>query len=111
MFLNRQSAEKHNFSRIIVSMGYFAYDFIDMSLHTWYKRSTKEMLLHHIAVFTCFGIAAHTKFYVTYAGIALIVEINSICLHARAMLILTGIKLNSVRKLNSLKQLNPLNNL
>ena len=101
MFLNRQSAEKHNFSRVIVSMGYFAYDFIDMSLHTWYKRSTKEMLLHHIAVFTCFGIAAHTKFLVTYACIALIVEINSICLHARAMLILTGIKLNSVSKLYS----------
>jgi len=75
---------------ISVSMGYFAYDFIDMSLYTWYKRSTKEMLLHHIVVFTCFGIAAHTKFYVPYAVISLIIEINSMCLHARAMLILTG---------------------
>jgi len=75
---------------ISVSMGYFAYDFIDMSLYTWHKRSTKEMLLHHIVVFTCFGIAAHTKVYVPYAVISLIIEINSMCLHARAMLILTG---------------------
>ena len=73
-------------------MGYFAYDFIDMSLYTWHKRSTKEMLLHHIVVFTCFGIAAHTKVYVPYAVISLIIEINSMCLHARAMLILTGRK-------------------
>ena len=73
-------------------MGYFAYDFIDMSLYTWHKRSTKEMLLHHIVVFTCFGIAAHTKVYGPYAVISLIIEINSMCLHARAMLILTGKK-------------------
>ena len=71
-------------------MGYFAYDFIDMSLYTWHKRSTKEMLLHHIVVFTCFGIGAHMKLYVPYAVISLIIEINSMCLHARAMLILTG---------------------
>ena len=75
---------------ITVSMGYFAYDFIDMSLYTWHKRSTKEMLLHHIVVFTCFGIGAHMKLYVPYAVISLIIEINSMCLHARAMLILTG---------------------
>ena len=78
------------FSIITVSMGYFAYDFIDMSLYTWHKRSTKEMLLHHIVVFTCFGIGAHMKLYVPYAVISLIIEINSMCLHARAMLILTG---------------------
>ena len=71
-------------------MGYFAYDFIDMSLYTWHKRSTKEMLLHHIVVFTCFGIGAHMKSYVPYAVISLITEINSMWLHARAMLILTG---------------------
>ena len=93
------------FSRIIVSMGYFAYDFIDMSLYTWYKRSTKEMLLHHIVVFTCFGIAAHTKFYVPYAVISLIIEINSMCLHARAMLILTGRKFDSVREFYSFLKL------
>ena len=71
-------------------MGYFAYDFFDMALYTWHKRSTKEMLLHHIVVFACFAIAAHTQFYIPYAVISLIIEINSMCLHARALLLLTG---------------------
>lgn len=75
---------------ISISMGYFAYDFFDMSLYTWHKRSTKEMLLHHIVVFVCFGIAAHTKVYVPYAVISLIIEVNSMCLHGRALLLLTG---------------------
>lgn len=75
---------------ISISMGYFAYDVFDMGLYTWHKRSTKEMLLHHIVVFSCFGIAAHTQFYIPYAVISLIIEINSMCLHARALLLLTG---------------------
>ena len=75
---------------LTVSMGYFAYDFADMFLYTWHKRSTKEMLMHHIVVFTCFGIAAHTQFYVPYAAISLVVEVNSMCLHARALLIIAG---------------------
>jgi len=48
------------------------------------------MLLHHIVVFGCFGIAAHTKVYVPYAVISLIIEVNSMCLHGRALLLLTG---------------------
>ena len=71
-------------------MGYFAYDFADMFLYTWHKRSTKEMLMHHVVVFTCFGIAAHTQVYVAYAVISLLIEVNSICLHARSLLILAG---------------------
>ena len=61
-----------------------------MCLYTWHKRSTKEMLLHHVVVFTFFGIAAHTKVCVPYAVIALIVEVNSMFLHARTLLLLTG---------------------
>ena len=73
-----------------VSIGYFAYDFVDMFLYTWHKRSTKEMLMHHIVVLTCFGIAAHTQLYVPYAAISLVVEVNSMCLHARALLLIAG---------------------
>lgn len=43
------------------SMGYFCYDFFDMYLYNK-KKSTYELLLHHVCVITCFGIAAYTRY-------------------------------------------------
>jgi hypothetical protein len=51
----------------------------------------------------CFGIAVVTEFYVGYAVIALLVEINSIFLHIRQLLrFLDFSKDNPVYRLNSL---------
>jgi len=54
------------------------------------KRSTLELLFHHACVIVCFGIAAHTKHFLPYAAIALVIEINSVFLHARGLLIIAG---------------------
>jgi len=75
---------------VCFSIGYFLYDFFDMFLYTWHKRSTKEMLVHHLTVVTCFGIAAVNKTYVAYAAISLVVEVNSVFLHGRQLLKFAG---------------------
>ena len=70
------------------SIGYFCYDFVDMALYNWGKRSTYELLFHHTCVIGCFGIAAHTRMFFPYASLALMVEINSIFLHLRQLLLI-----------------------
>lgn len=75
---------------VCFSIGYFVYDFFDMFLYTWHKRSTKEMLVHHLTVVTCFGIAAVSRTYVAYAAISLVVEVNSVFLHGRQLLKFAG---------------------
>jgi hypothetical protein len=64
------------------SIGYFIYDFLDMFIYHK-KRSTYELLLHHFMVILCYSIAVSNKTYVSYAALSLVVEINSIFLHAR----------------------------
>jgi len=70
---------------ISISIGYFIYDFADMALYHR-KQSTFELLIHHGMVILCFGIAVSTRTYVAYAALSLVVEINSIFLHARQLL-------------------------
>ena len=53
----------HAFTRsahvlVSFSIGYFVYDFLDMYLYNRAKRSTRELLVHHMCVITCFGIGA-----------------------------------------------------
>jgi hypothetical protein len=64
------------------SVGYFVYDFFDMFIYHK-KRSTYELLLHHFMVILCYTIAVSTRTYVSYAALSLVVEINSVFLHAR----------------------------
>ncbi|KAL1140159.1 hypothetical protein AAG570_000091 [Ranatra chinensis] len=70
-----------------LSIGYFFYDLIDMSL---YDRSSKkfELLLHHFLVILCFGLAMVQKLYMGYALMALLLEVNSIFLHLRQLMII-----------------------
>lgn len=72
------------------SVGYFIYDFFDMFIYHK-KRSTYELLLHHFMVILCYTIAAASKTYVSYAALSLVVEINSIFLHARQLFIIAGV--------------------
>jgi len=74
-----------------VSAGYFCYDFMDMALYTWHKRSTKELLVHHVAVLVPFLMAASSRTYVSAMTMALFTEVNSIFLHARTLLKMAGL--------------------
>lgn len=79
---------------VAVSVGYFIHDFIDMWRHHR-KRSAYELMIHHICVISCFGLAEMTTRYIGYAVVALLVEVNSVFLHLRQLLIIQGVSRTS----------------
>merc|ERR1712063_47288 len=67
---------------VSVSVGYFIHDFF---------------------VITCFGLAELTHRYVGYAVVALLVEVNSVFLHLRQLMIIQGVsRQHPIYRLNSL---------
>ncbi|XP_076036418.1 TLC domain-containing protein 2-like [Oratosquilla oratoria] len=91
-------------SHILVSfsVGYFIHDLIDLTQNHW-KRSTFELMGHHCCVILCFGLAVWTKQFTGYAVMALFVEVNSVFLHIRQIMIVTGVpKDNEYYRLTSL---------
>ncbi|XP_073335664.1 TLC domain-containing protein 2-like [Pagrus major] len=76
-------------SLVAVSTGYFINDFLDGALNQPLKQSW-EVLLHHSAVISCFILAATSRLYVGFAVVSLLIEINSVFLHIRQLLLLSG---------------------
>ncbi|KAJ8257160.1 hypothetical protein COCON_G00193120 [Conger conger] len=97
--ISTHSAFSH--ALVCVSIGYFIYDFLDM-VHNQTLSQSWELLFHHVVVITCLGIAVLTGRYVGFAVVALLVEINSIFLHLRQVLRLTGRGTTTPYRLNSL---------
>merc|ERR1711997_91487 len=91
-------------SHVLVSfsIGYFLYDALDMMLYHR-KRSSYELMLHHFSVVFCYSLAVISQEYIAYGALSLIVEINSIFLHARQLFIITHEPKSSLRyKANAL---------
>lgn len=89
---------------ISLSVGYFLYDFVDMAIHD--RRRSTELLFHHALVMTCFGLSVCTSYYQGYSLVALLVEVNSIFLHLRQLMLLFGIsKGATIYKANSILNL------
>ncbi|KAK0152553.1 TLC domain-containing protein 2 [Merluccius polli] len=76
-------------SLVVVSTGYFIYDAMDLLLNQSFKRSW-EVLLHHSVVISCFSLAVSSRLYVGFAVLSLLVEINTVFLHSRQLLLLSG---------------------
>ncbi|XP_075052810.1 TLC domain-containing protein 2 [Mixophyes fleayi] len=89
---------------IAVSIGYFIHDFVDM-LQNQKLHQSWELLFHHIVVITCFGISMLLHRYVGFSVVALLVEINSIFLHLRQILLMTNLLKTTMYRLNSLLNL------
>uniref|UniRef100_A0A3P9DHV3 TLC domain-containing protein 2-like n=1 Tax=Maylandia zebra TaxID=106582 RepID=A0A3P9DHV3_9CICH len=84
------SLHSHTCTHISTSPpGYFIHDFLDMALNQPFKQSW-ELLLHHSLVISCFGLAVTSRLYLGFAAVSLLVEINSVFLHLRQLLILSG---------------------
>ena len=87
---------------VCFSIGYFLYDALDMILNHR-KRSTYELLLHHGLVVLCYSVAVISAQFVAFVALSLIVEVNSVFLHARQLFIITSEPRNSPRyKTNAL---------
>ncbi|XP_060911271.1 TLC domain-containing protein 2-like [Labrus mixtus] len=74
---------------VAVSTGYFINDFLDVSLNQSLKQS-REVLLHHSTVISCFTLAVTSRLYLGFAVVSLLIEINSVFLHIRQVLLLLG---------------------
>ncbi|XP_078467852.1 TLC domain-containing protein 2 [Lampetra fluviatilis] len=75
---------------VAVSIGYFLNDLVDMLLNQKVQRCW-ELLLHHLVVIVCFGVAVLHRRYVGFATVALLVEINSVFLHGRQLMLMAGL--------------------
>ncbi|XP_074528220.1 TLC domain-containing protein 2-like [Halichoeres trimaculatus] len=76
-------------SLVAVSTGYFIHDLLDVGSNQPLKQS-RELLLHHSTVITCFSLAVTSRLYVGLAVVSLLIEINSVFLHIRQLLLLSG---------------------
>nr|CAD7407921.1 unnamed protein product [Timema poppensis] len=81
---------------------YFVYDLMDMMINHR-KRSSYELMVHHVVVIICFGLSVMTRYYLGYGLMALLVEVNSIFLHIRQLMLI-----QSLRKSHILYRLNSL---
>uniref|UniRef100_A0A8D8PTI9 TLC domain-containing protein 2 n=1 Tax=Cacopsylla melanoneura TaxID=428564 RepID=A0A8D8PTI9_9HEMI len=70
------------------SVGYFLYDFLDMLVND--RDSSFHLLVHHLVVVGVFGVAIYSRYYLGYAMVGLLVEVNSVFLHVRTLMRLTG---------------------
>ncbi|XP_008946981.1 PREDICTED: TLC domain-containing protein 2, partial [Merops nubicus] len=87
-------------SLVAISVGYFLEDFVDMLCNQKLHQSW-ELLFHHSVVIICFGIAVVLHQYVGFALVALLVEINSIFLHLRQILLMANLAHTTCYRLNS----------
>lgn len=90
-----------SYTLISISIGYFIYDLIDMAVNDP-KSKTYELLLHHFMVILSFMTAMTQRKYIGYTLMALLVEVNSVFLHSRQLLLLNQWnKSSSVYRINN----------
>uniref|UniRef100_A0ABM5ENV0 TLC domain-containing protein 2 isoform X1 n=1 Tax=Pogona vitticeps TaxID=103695 RepID=A0ABM5ENV0_9SAUR len=87
-----------------ISIGYFMHDFGDMICHQKVQQCW-ELLFHHSVVIVCFGFAFLVHRFVGFAMVALLVEINSVFLHLRTILLMAGLAHTTSYRLTSLVNL------
>jgi len=69
---------------VAFSWGYFIHDLVHTLCNRKISRSW-DILLHHVVVVACFGIAMVQHRYVNFACTSLFCEINSVTLHMRQL--------------------------
>ncbi|XP_003730696.2 TLC domain-containing protein 2 [Strongylocentrotus purpuratus] len=90
-------------SEIIIAFtgGYFAYDLLDLMAHNAFSNSWPLYTHHLVVLFLCFTILSLRQLYATI-NIAMILELNSIFLHSRQLLLMYGFsKQDLVYRLNA----------
>ncbi|XP_067864315.1 TLC domain-containing protein 2 [Heptranchias perlo] len=86
---------------VSVSIGYFIHDFTDILWNQKLQHSW-ELLFHHAVVITCFGISVSLCSYIGFAVVAMLVEINSIFLHLRQILLMANMRKTTYFRINSI---------
>uniref|UniRef100_A0AC34QSE6 TLC domain-containing protein n=1 Tax=Panagrolaimus sp. JU765 TaxID=591449 RepID=A0AC34QSE6_9BILA len=79
---------------VLFSMAYFVHDSYDMLKYET-SRFTYELLSHHLSVFFFFTTTICSRKFIPFAYVALLLEVNGICLHIRTLMQISG---NSVKR-------------
>ncbi|KAJ3591212.1 hypothetical protein NHX12_009159 [Muraenolepis orangiensis] len=89
---------------ICLSTGYFVQDALDIIL-SGYAKGSWEFLAHHALVLVSFSYTLYSKLYVSGAVVALFVEFNSLTLHARLMMKMSGVQDSPAYRINKVLNL------
>ncbi|XP_021489158.1 TLC domain-containing protein 2 [Meriones unguiculatus] len=73
---------------VAVSVGYFLADGVDM-LRNQTLAQAWDLLCHHLVVVSCFSTVVLSGRFVGIALVSLLLELNSVCLHLRKLLLLS----------------------
>ncbi|XP_047564403.1 TLC domain-containing protein 2 isoform X5 [Lutra lutra] len=73
---------------VAVSVGYFLADGVDMLLNQTLGQAW-ELLCHHSVVVSCLSTAILSNQYMGLCVVSLLLELNSVCLHLRKLLLLS----------------------
>lgn len=71
---------------VLISMGYFIYDAIDVVINDIWNVGNVVLMVHHVACVIFLSIVVSSHKYLLYAYWALMMEVSSIFLHCRAIL-------------------------
>ncbi|CAJ0586562.1 unnamed protein product, partial [Mesorhabditis spiculigera] len=75
----------------LASLAYFLHDQYDMVLNEWTPRMV-ELFLHHTLTIFVYCVQLSTKKFQPYAFWAIMMEVNSVFLHVRAVMMMSGWK-------------------
>lgn len=79
---------------VLFSIGYFFYDAFDMVRNDPTRR-TWELLIHHSISVVAFSLTILSHKLYAYAGVALLMEVNSVFLHIRVVINMHGCRKDS----------------
>lgn len=94
-----QYAPQPTYLLLCASLGYFYMDTADIIV-SGQACASWEFLFHHALVISCFTFAAFTGLYVAGTTVALFVEVNSVFLHTRLLLKLSGANNSALYRVN-----------
>lgn len=90
---------------VVFAMGYFIHDTVDMS-KMLRSRQNMELIVHHFVILIALSIPVFIYKSVGYMVVALLVEVNSVFLHFRQLLLLHKVeKTSSIYRMNSIVNL------
>ncbi|XP_028395571.1 TLC domain-containing protein 2-like [Dendronephthya gigantea] len=87
------------YSTLAISVGYFVYDLIDLAINDLQRSFC--VIIHHVLVISSFLVCLLGNRLIPFAIFALLVEVNSVFLHARCLMRMTELDQNGlVYKIN-----------
>ncbi|KXJ28926.1 TLC domain-containing protein 2 [Exaiptasia diaphana] len=80
---------------VCVSLGYFFHDILDLICND--MKNSGGLLIHHVVVIGAFSLAVFHQAYLGFAMCSLLIEVNSVFLHARRLMSFHNVSKTSLK--------------